>query len=235
MKLVETQRKKTSRNACIMSLEPEGEAPEGEIQPYKLIEIKVPLDKDRELILGDPVWEAFSYKGLTPKQKYKKYKEIVKRKAAEAALNEHIEAQEKEQSSPKETADKDEENKVEEAVPMSVEKVDETPCKVTDEPVVEAETKGEEESKVAEEEKPVVVAPEIVPEKEQKSEKQSEFVIKLVKASFLHSLIAGGGAKLSFPSEYLTGSLVIGDMIPYKEELICVCQKPYRGEIMIGK
>jgi len=92
LKLVEKYRGHFVKTPCVITLQklpdrppealegPEGGAIEEESKPrYEIIDItppKIPPKKDRKLLPEDEIWVIMPYKGLTPEQKYKKYRKL---------------------------------------------------------------------------------------------------------------------------------------------------------------
>ena len=78
LKLVERYRRKSCKFPCTITLQKIKEFEET-TEFYEIVEIvppRQPLDKNRELLENDPIWEIMQYKGLTPSQKFRKYKKL---------------------------------------------------------------------------------------------------------------------------------------------------------------
>lgn len=78
LKLVEKFKKKMCKEPCTITLKEKIEDGLWESKIlYEILDIQAPLDKDRELLADDDIWEVMPYKGLTADQKFRKYKELM--------------------------------------------------------------------------------------------------------------------------------------------------------------
>lgn len=80
LKLIEKYRPKYRKSPFIITLQQQVlELEWDSSNQYQILDIEAPrgpLDPNRELTADDDIWELMPYKGLTPEQKYRKYKKL---------------------------------------------------------------------------------------------------------------------------------------------------------------
>lgn len=210
LKLVEKYRKKMCKEPCSITLQERIEDGLWESKYlYEIIDIQPPLDKDRELLADDDIWEVMPYKGLTADQKYRKYKELTEAPKKHAGKGgKTIKMKEVEPSDAvepsevkRETSETKDPNEISE---MSEEFISDFRIDINSDPEFKMRNS------------------------------ESEFKLRLIKMSYVKFCSESPAMSLPFNIEYIAASMIVDDLNPH-ETPVCSCKKPYRGEILVSK